>query len=180
MMIVLTLLTILSFGICLPTVDMGPPIKRPKIAHLYNPAYQQPLSQHPQSSENLKAYTGDPINQSLGPPNQRKTPVMKEIVGLRRIVAVGEINSNYDDLVRVLQSLRIINDSLDWTVNNIYLVQLGNSIGNGRNPADARSTAQVIRLWEKLISQARTHNSEVVLLVGPNEIDTLSGMVFVL
>ena len=90
MMIVVILLTILSFGICFPTVDLGPPTKRPKIAHLYSPAYQQNLPQHPQSSENLKGYTGDPVHQSLGQPNQRKTPVMKEIVGLRRIVAVGE------------------------------------------------------------------------------------------
>jgi hypothetical protein len=186
-MILLTLLSLLSLSICFPTDEMGPPTKKPKIdvtisvpivhhvPHLYPPAIHQIPTQYRQPTA---AYTEEPYHKPLGPPKYRKTPIMKEIRALQRIVAIGEINSNYNDLVLVLQSLGIINNNLDWKAENIFLVQLGNSIGNGRNPDDVHSTFQVMSLWEKLIPEARQHNSEVILLLGPNEFDTISGNVF--
>jgi hypothetical protein len=176
-MILLLWLSILSFGVCLPTDDIEPPIKKPKIdyvdhvPHLYNPSFHQPPTPLPQSySQNL-------IHNAIEPPKERKTPIMKEVTVLQRIIAIGEINSNYNDLVQVLQSLRIINEKLDWTAKNVYLVQLGNSIGNGRNLEDTYSTVLVMSLWEKLITEARQHNSKVILLLGPNEVNTLSGVI---
>jgi hypothetical protein len=193
-MILLTWLSIISLGICFPVDDMEPPMKRPKIdvttavsnidhvPHLYNPAVHEPLTstEPPQPTATLKAYVGDPYHKALGPRYLRKTPISKETFGLRRIITIGEVNSNYNDLVHVLQSLKIINGSLDWTAKNIYLVQLGNSIGNGRNPNDIHSTVQVMSLWEKLIPEAQQHNSQVILLLGPNEVNTLSGMYTIL
>jgi hypothetical protein len=173
--------------------EIEPPLKKPKIdvttamsnvehAHPLNPAFHlsSTLTEPPQPTALLKAHIGDPSHKEIWPRYERKTPILKEIVDSRRVIAIGEINSNYNDLVLVLQSLRIINDSLHWTAKNIHLVQLGNSIGNGRNPLDIHSTVQIMSLWEKLIPEAREHNSQVILLLGPNEVNTLSGMIFII
>jgi hypothetical protein len=83
--------------------------------------------------------------------------------GVKRIVAVGDIHGDYDTLVSVLKSARIINTKLNWAGGTTRLVQLGDI------PDRGSSTRRIMDLLMKLEQQAERAEGKVHVLIGNHD-----------
>ena len=80
-----------------------------------------------------------------------------------RIVVVGDIHGDYEQLILVLQSAEIINHRRKWIAKKTHLVQLGDI------PDRADSTLKIIEFLRDLEKQARRKRGRVHILIGNHD-----------
>ncbi|KAI8048410.1 Metallo-dependent phosphatase-like protein [Syncephalis plumigaleata] len=89
----------------------------------------------------------------------------------RRVVAIGDIHGDYDNLIKTLRLAKLINPFKHWSATNTILVQTGDLIDRGPD------TKKVLEYMEKLSMQALEHGSRVIQLLGNHELMNLAGYV---
>lgn len=90
-------------------------------------------------------------------------PVQDVWTGIDRIVAVGDIHGDYEQLVAVLQSAGLIDSKADWMGGKTHLVQTGDILDRG---PDSR---HVMDLLMKLEKQSLAAGGYVHCLIGNHE-----------
>ena len=83
--------------------------------------------------------------------------------GVGRIVAVGDVHGDYDQLVAVLKTAGLIDDQLNWTGGKTHLVQNGDILDRG---SDSRKAMDLLMRLEK---QAEEAGGYVHALIGNHE-----------
>jgi len=83
--------------------------------------------------------------------------------GVERIVAVGDVHGDYDQLVAVLKSAGLIDEQLNWTAGKTHLVQTGDILDRG---PDSRKAMDLLMRLEK---QAEEAGGYVHALIGNHE-----------
>ncbi|KAG0219085.1 hypothetical protein BGX33_004892 [Mortierella sp. NVP41] len=86
-----------------------------------------------------------------------------------RIVAVGDIHSDYKQALAVLQMAKIIDSKGDWIAGQDTFVQTGDNVDRGAGTID------VYKLLQKLRGQASAAGGAVINLFGNHEVMNLSG-----
>ncbi|MDP9170523.1 MAG: metallophosphoesterase, partial [Acidobacteriota bacterium] len=86
-----------------------------------------------------------------------------------RVVAVGDVHGDYEQLVTVLKSAGVIDDSTNWTGGKTHLVQTGAILDRGGRSRD------VMNLLMKLQQQAPAAGGYVHCLLGNHEVMNLYG-----
>jgi hypothetical protein len=89
--------------------------------------------------------------------------------GVERIVAVGDIHGDYEQLVTVLKLAGIIDDQANWSGGKTHLVQVGDVLDRGPQPRKAMD------LLMKLETQANEAGGCVHALIGNHETMNLYG-----
>ena len=89
--------------------------------------------------------------------------------GISRVVAVGDVDGDYEQLVTVLKSAGLIDEATNWTGGKTHLVQTGAMIDRGGRSRD------VMNLMMKLQSQAPVTGGYVHCLLGNHEVMNLYG-----
>jgi hypothetical protein len=89
-----------------------------------------------------------------------------------RIVAVADIHGDYDNFVRILRGVGLVNDKLDWIGGATHLVQTGDVMDRGPNARKA------FDLLKKLEKEAHRHGGMVHVLLGNHEEANLVGIAF--
>jgi hypothetical protein len=89
--------------------------------------------------------------------------------GVERIVAVGDLHSDYNGLVRVLRSAAVIDAQGKWIGGKTHLVQTGDTIDR------AADTRKVLDLLMSLEKQAKRAGGAVHCLIGNHESMNLFG-----
>jgi len=89
--------------------------------------------------------------------------------GVERIVAIGDIHGDYDQMFSLLKSTGLVSQSGKWTGGKTHLVQTGDIPDRGPD------TARIIRFFMRLEKQARRKGGYVHLLVGNHEAMNMSG-----
>ncbi len=89
-----------------------------------------------------------------------------------RIVAVGDIHGDYENFIRILKGVGLINDKLRWIGGATHLVQTGDVMDRGPNARD------VFDLLKKLEKEARNYGGMVHVLLGNHEEANLTGIAF--
>lgn len=80
-----------------------------------------------------------------------------------RVVAIGDVHGDFEQMVRVLREAGLINKRKRWTGGEAILVQLGDIPDRGPDSRDAMD------LLRKLESQARRAGGAVHVLIGNHE-----------
>jgi len=83
--------------------------------------------------------------------------------GVGRIVAVGDVHGDYDQLVAVLKTAGLIDDQLNWAGGKTHLVQNGDVLDRG---PDSRKAMDLLMRLEK---QAEEAGGYVHALIGNHE-----------
>jgi len=83
--------------------------------------------------------------------------------GVERIVAVGDVHGDYEQLVAVLKSAGLINEQGNWTGGKTHLVQNGDVLDRG--PDSRRAMDLLMRLEQ----QAAEAGGYVHALIGNHE-----------
>jgi hypothetical protein len=83
--------------------------------------------------------------------------------GVDRVIAVGDVHGDYDQLVAVLKSASLIDDQLNWSGGKAHLVQTGDVLDRG---PDSRKAMDLIMKLEKQAEEAGGH---VHALIGNHE-----------
>jgi hypothetical protein len=86
-----------------------------------------------------------------------------------RIVAVGDVHGDYEQLVTVLRFAKVIDAEGNWTGGKTHLVQTGDLVDRGSE------SRKVLDLVMKLESQARRSGGYVHALIGNHEAMNVSG-----
>ncbi|KAF9353921.1 hypothetical protein BGX26_008306 [Mortierella sp. AD094] len=86
-----------------------------------------------------------------------------------RIVAVGDLHSDYPQTLAVLRLANIINDDANWVAGSDTLIQTGDLTDRGSGTID------IYQLFEKLRRQARDAGGEVVNIYGNHEVMNIGG-----
>lgn len=89
--------------------------------------------------------------------------------GIKRIVAIGDIHGDYDQMFSVLEMSGIIDGRGRWRAGSTHLVQTGDI------PDRGPETARIIRFFKKLEKQARKKQGFVHLLIGNHEAMNMIG-----
>ena len=89
--------------------------------------------------------------------------------GVRRVVAIGDIDGDYGQLVRVLRSAGLIDDQNQWIGGRAHLVQTGDIMG------EAGSAREIMDLLMSLERQAAAAGGAVHCLIGRQEAMNLTG-----
>jgi hypothetical protein len=89
--------------------------------------------------------------------------------GVDRIVAIGDIHGDYDQMYAVLQMSRVIDEKGRWIADKTHLVQAGDIPDRGPD------TAKIIRFFQKLEKQAKKKKGHVHLLIGNHEAMNMTG-----
>src|SRR5579862_4935289 len=86
-----------------------------------------------------------------------------------KIVAVGDVHGDYDQLVTVLKSAGLIDDGENWTGGKTHLVQNGDVLDRG---PDSRKAMDLLMKLEK---QAAAAGGQVHALIGNHESMNVKG-----
>ena len=86
-----------------------------------------------------------------------------------KIVAVGDVHGDYDQLVTVLKSAGLIDDGENWTGGKTHLVQNGDVVDRG---PDSRKAMDLLMKIEK---QAAAAGGQVHALIGNHEAMNVKG-----
>ncbi len=89
--------------------------------------------------------------------------------GVERIVAVGDVHGDYDQLVAVVKSAGLIDEQGNWTGGKTHLVQNGDMLDRG---PDSR---QALDLLMRLEKQAAEAGGQVHALIGNHEAMNIYG-----
>ena len=85
-----------------------------------------------------------------------------------KIVAIGDINGGYGELVSLLEEVRLIDASQNWVGENSHLVSLGNLLGSDG------SGSMVISLLMKLEQQATGAGGDLHVVLGDGDLEALT------
>ena len=91
------------------------------------------------------------------------------IVGVERIVAVGDVHGAYDRFVEILQTAGILDSRLRWSGGKTHLVQLGDVVDRG---PDSR---KALDLLNRLRDDAEHAGGAVHQLLGNQEVMRMLG-----
>ncbi|KAG0051909.1 hypothetical protein BGZ83_003188 [Gryganskiella cystojenkinii] len=86
-----------------------------------------------------------------------------------RIVAVGDLHSDYPQTLAVLRLANIVDKNENWSGGQDTFVQTGDLVDRGPD------TIAIYRLFEKLRVQARAAGGEVINLLGNHEVMNIGG-----
>ncbi|KAK3824226.1 MAG: Metallo-dependent phosphatase-like protein [Linnemannia elongata] len=89
--------------------------------------------------------------------------------GSNRIVAVGDLHSDYNNTLNVLQMAKIIDRRGNWIAGRDTFIQTGDNVDRGNG------TIAIYQLLQKLRKQAKRAGGEVVNLLGNHEVMNLQG-----
>ncbi len=89
--------------------------------------------------------------------------------GVQRIVAVGDVHGDFEQLVAVLRSAKVMNDQNKWSGGKTHLVQVGDLPDRGPD------TRKIMDLFMKLETQARRAGGAVHTLIGNHEAMNIYG-----
>lgn len=89
--------------------------------------------------------------------------------GVERIVAVGDVHGDYDQLVKALRAAGVINDKGEWIAGKTHLVQTGDVLDRG---ADSRKALDLLMSLEE---QAAKAGGAVHCLIGNHEAMVVAG-----
>jgi hypothetical protein len=99
-------------------------------------------------------------------------PVPCEWSGVARVVVVGDVHGDADQLVRALRAAKVIDASGDWAAGAAHLVQLGDVFDRG---PDSRKAMDLLM---RLEGQAAKAGGRVHALIGNHEAMVLAGRLF--
>ncbi|MGE5327331.1 MAG: metallophosphoesterase, partial [Deltaproteobacteria bacterium] len=86
-----------------------------------------------------------------------------------RIVAIGDVHGAYSEFASILQRTKLVDGNLNWSGNDVTLVQLGDILDRG---ADSR---KALDLMMKLEGQAAQTNCKIIPLLGNHEVMDMVG-----
>lgn len=89
--------------------------------------------------------------------------------GVARIVAVGDVHGDFDNFLAVLKAANVVNRRGNWIAGETHLVQTGDVPDRGPD------TDRVIKLLQKLESQASKAGGKVHALIGNHEAMNMLG-----
>lgn len=89
--------------------------------------------------------------------------------GVDRVVAVGDVHGDHDQLVAILKSAGLVDDKADWIGGKAHFVQTGDVLDRG---PDSRKAMDLLM---KLEAQAREAGGAVHCLIGNHEAMVLYG-----
>jgi TPR repeat protein len=89
--------------------------------------------------------------------------------GVARVIAVGDVHGDYEQLVAVLRSASLIDQNANWAGGKTHLVQTGDIIDRGGH------SRQVMDLLMKLQQQAAAAGGYVHVLLGNHEAMNIYG-----
>ncbi len=89
--------------------------------------------------------------------------------GVQRIVAVGDVHGDFEQLIAVLRSAKVVNDQNKWSGGKTHLVQIGDLPDRGPD------TRKIMDLFMKLETQARRAGGAVHALIGNHEAMNIYG-----
>lgn len=89
--------------------------------------------------------------------------------GIERVVAVGDIHGDFNALVNILISSKLINQYGEWTGNQAHLVLMGDLI------AGEKGSVQVLDLVMKIQAAAEQAGGRVHALMGNHDLLVASG-----
>lgn len=90
-------------------------------------------------------------------------------MGVQRIVAVGDVHGDFEQLEKVLRSAEVIDDQNKWSAGKTHLVQVGDLPDRGPD------TRKIMDLLMELESQARRAGGAVHTLIGNHEAMNIYG-----
>jgi len=82
---------------------------------------------------------------------------------VERVVAIGDVHGDYDQLMALLRSAALIDAEGKWSGGKTHLVQTGDLLDRG---PDSR---KAMELFMRLEEEARTAGGEVHVLIGNHE-----------
>jgi hypothetical protein len=86
-----------------------------------------------------------------------------------RLIAIGDVHGDYEDLCAILQRVQLINEQRHWTGGNATFVQVGDLIDRGPQPRE------VLDLMMSLDEQSAKADGHVVAILGNHEMMNLMG-----
>jgi len=89
---------------------------------------------------------------------------------VERIVAIGDIHGDYDNLVSVLQNAELIDNKLRWIGGKAHLVQNGDIVDRG--PESRKAMGLLMKLEDK----AEDAGGRVHVLIGNHEVMNVIGI----
>ncbi|MDH7513424.1 MAG: metallophosphoesterase [Clostridiales bacterium] len=92
--------------------------------------------------------------------------------GVEKIVAVGDLHGDYENFVKILKGIGIVDDGLRWKAGRTHLVQTGDIMDRG---PDARKILDLLMRLEKEAEQA---GGMVHVLIGNHEEMNITKMAF--
>ena len=84
-----------------------------------------------------------------------------------RVVAVGDLEGNFDGLVTILRAAGLVNSKKGWKGGGTHLVQIGDIFGRGEKP---RECCDLLR---RLAREAKKAGGRVHVLVGNHEAEVV-------
>lgn len=112
-----------------------------------------------------KIATGSGTPQVTAPANASQSAW----TGVSRVVAVGDVHGDYDQLLEVLKSAGLVDTAANWTGGKTHLVQTGDILDRGGRSRD------VMDLLIRLQGQAQAAGGYVHCLLGNHEVMNLYG-----
>jgi hypothetical protein len=101
---------------------------------------------------------------------QVRPPAAEDVLrGVERVVAVGDVHGDYEQLVAVLRSAELVDAQLRWCGGKAHLVQTGDVLDRG---ADSRKAMDLLMRLEE---EARQAGGAVHCLIGNHEAMNLYG-----
>jgi hypothetical protein len=92
--------------------------------------------------------------------------------GIERIIAVGDLHGDYDNLVEIMTATGLLDEGLHWAGGRSHFVQTGDFMDRG---PDAR---KIIDLFMRLEVEAALDGGKVHVIIGNHEALNLAGIVF--
>jgi len=89
--------------------------------------------------------------------------------GVNRIIAIGDVHGDYEQLISVLEMSGVIDEKGRWAAGKTHLVQAGDIPDRGPD------TAKIIRFFMKLEKQATKKGGYAHLLIGNHEAMNMIG-----
>lgn len=89
--------------------------------------------------------------------------VAQEVSPSQRVIAIGDIHGDYNQLEKLLQSIGLIDENLAWIGGATHLVQLGDIPDRGPD------TRKAMDLLIQMQTQALESGGEVTVLIGNHE-----------
>lgn len=87
-----------------------------------------------------------------------------EYTGVKKVLAIGDVHGEFDDMVKLLQANGVINEKNDWTFGTGHLVFIGDIFDRGDKVTES------LYLIKKLQRQAIFHKGRLHLLLGNHEV----------
>ncbi len=95
-----------------------------------------------------------------------------EWLGVKRIVAVGDLHGAYDHFVEILLGTRLVDEKLSWIGGKTHLVQIGDVLDRGDKPRD------IFDLAIRLEKEAEVAGGKVHMMIGNHEEMNLADTAF--